>query len=868
MCAGHRGRSLRIWCSGGGKSEGFFSYASIGREDQALLFAAIDFLERFVGVRFYMPGDLGVHIPFLNGCALVVPQVTYTDGPAFEQRLSSYGNYLTMDHELLGYTRKQGVAWMIALRTADYYALKSGHTDGYWHTFYAEEHPEWFALREDGSRMIGKRGKLAAQRCYTDEAAFQEHLDAIDHYYKTGEGRKKFANSPPNDKYIYWWPNDGFRGCHCEGCLALTNPDGSYGSMLSPLIWGYTAKLARAIQERWPGKTLVSSFYSRWADGPGDIKLPNNVTFMIVETREAYLKEQVYWDRVTHDLGEKMALAGAPVPLWSHYPHRPRISNRMNAPYLVPHALKKYAQWLRGRSSGAYLNGHQTSSFALDGVVTYLYHKLMWNPDIDVDAMLAEYCRVMFGPAAPEVATYYHTIIERWEGRTWDDLTDEELRNPHGELKWSRYYRDAYPREVRMSLKALLAKAEQQTTDNTVYKARTRWLAQGIQPFLIQGELLDGGNMTTGDCPRSTPTVDGALADWEGQAPILLRNNTNGDAVSVKTELRMAHDAENLYLAVRAFETGAVNAAPPGSPRDFPLWRHDSIEVFLCANQPGIEAAGLNTTDQYHQLILDANGNIYDSYKALDAERVDPKVTVDCRHVARQTDDGYTIELAIPYTSLNAIPPTPGTHWFVNVYRNRKRDARPGEALHAWSPTLASAHNTSRFARMDFPAKTVWEADFEQFTEHWQVAIPRDDIQVTPTVTDGRLALHVTSDGLKSEENQGKGTEINIFMIPKHRPRVGSLDAPVSLKWRFRFKGPGLLRIRAHAGDKGNKNRVSHWIYRPANYEDAGWVVGIGDKPDDGGGELANLAYCFFALKVLPNADFTFEVDELKVMER
>ena len=34
------------------------------------------------------------------------------------------------------------------------------------------------------------------------------------------------------------------------------------------------------------------------------------------------------------------------------------------------------------------------------------------------------------------------------------------------------------------------------------------------------------------------------------------------------------------------------------------------------------------------------------------------------------------------------------------------------------------------------------------------------------------------------------------------------------------------------------------------------------------GGELTGLAYCFFALKILPNADFTFDVDQLKVLER
>ena len=66
------------------------------------------------------------------------------------------------------------------LRSADYYGLKSGHTDGRWHQSYAEDHPEWFAMRQDGSRMLGKQGKHSSQRCYSNEEAFREHIETIE----------------------------------------------------------------------------------------------------------------------------------------------------------------------------------------------------------------------------------------------------------------------------------------------------------------------------------------------------------------------------------------------------------------------------------------------------------------------------------------------------------------------------------------------------------------------------------------------------------------------------------------------------------------------------------------------------------------
>ena len=842
------------------------------RHSRGTFFAACEFLERFVGVRFYLPGELGTHIPYLAGRTVAIPAVSYTDGPVFEMRLASTGNYLTKDHQLLGYTRPEGVQWMIALRNADYYGWKSGHTDNYWHTFYAEEHPDWFALRPDGSRMVGQRGEHSAQRCYTNEAAFLEHLRAIEQYYKTGEGARKFAGCPPNEKYIYWWPNDGFRGCVCESCMQLTDPDGPPQARLSRLIWGYTAKLAAAVAERWPGRTLIGSFYSGWSAGSGDIELPGNVSFMILQTWTAYLKEDVYWDQVTGALAAKMSLVDTPVALWEHYPHRPRIANRMDAPYLLPHYLQKYVRYLRGKTSGVYLNGHQTSSFALDGTVIYLYKKLLWNPELDVDAALDEHCRVMFGPAAADVAEYYRTVIERWENTRWQDLTEDELRRPHGGLKWTRYYRDAYPREVRMALKSVLARSLTRVEEDTVYHARTDYLVNALAPFFAQGDFLDRGEMVTAESSRFTPVVDGDLGEWGGVRPLSMKNNANGADVSAPTDVYTAYDSEALYIAVHAREPGEIRAHPPAGPgmRDkLPLWRHDSIEVFLCAEQPGMREAMLNTSDQYHQFILDAAGNVFDGYKALSVEKLDATVDVAFRHVARSTADGYVIEMAIPYQALHALPPEPGSSWAANFYRNRPREDLLTEPLHAWSPTLASAHNTSRFGKLTFPAPTLWRSDFtDSGSMELKVWAYRQDAKLSHEVRDGRLVVRVKTGDLGADEY----TTVRVDVYPKPQP---SFDAPVQFEWRFRVDGDGLQYIvtRASAGgpDASHLRYIGH---KARMLQGTGWNLGVADEPrrnkgdQPGGRELTGLAHCTVSIRAGSDADFAFEIDYLRILAR
>lgn len=634
-------------------------------QSRGTYFAASEFLERFVGVRFYMPGKLGTHVPYLNSRSLEFPSIELTDGPRFQMRLSSYGNYLTKDHELLNYTPVEGSRWMSALRTSDYYGLKSSHTDGLWADVYAGQHPDWFALRLDGSRMVGDQGPLSAHRCYSNDAAFNEHIAAIARYYDTGEGTDRFYRNPPNEKYIYWWPNDGFRGCQCGPCLAKTDAEGPREAMYSRLIWGYTDRLAREIKKRWPDKILVASFYSRWSDGPGDIKLPDNVTWMIVETREAYMKEPVYWDRVTADLTEKMNLSGSPVALWSHYPHRPRIHNRLDAPYLVPYSLQRYVRFLDGKSSGVYLNGHNTASFALDGFAIYLYKKLLWNPDLDVDAMLEEYCHLMFGPAAQEVLEYYKTVITRWEDHPWENLSEAELDDPHRNIKWTRYYQDAYPPEVRQRLQKLLTQAKSRTDPDTVFHARTHYLTEALKPFFRQGEQFDSG-----------------------------------------------------------------------------------------------------------------------------------------------------------------------------------------------------ASGASRFS-----GKTIWKSDFNPFDENWKISLARDDIQVSHSIEDGRLVLQVKSGKMDARENLGKSEEVTVSFLPKKRPFVSALKNPTALEWRYRFSGPGVLRIRAHAGST-QKQRLSANEFQPAKLEGTGWILGSTGQPDEPQeGALEDLSYCFFAIKVLPDSDFTFEIDRLEVTE-
>ena len=69
----------------------------------------------------------------------------------------------------------------------------------------------------------------------------------------------------------------------------------------------------------------------------------------------------------------------------------------------------------------------------------------------------------------------------------------------------------------------------------------------------------------------------------------------------------------------------------------------------------------------------------------------------------KDTDDGYTVELRIPWTAFmkaRNCPPTPGTSWRVNFY------AMQNNGGSGWSPILGMGnfHRASRFGRVTFSA--------------------------------------------------------------------------------------------------------------------------------------------------------------------
>ena len=387
--------------------------------DRGTLHAVYAFLEQFLDLRGYVSDesqdeDFGLYLPHSPTLTLVSP-IEFIDAPAYAMRPG--GGYVPHP--------RQGSAFL----------FRGGHTHRGWDKRYANSHPEYFALKEDGTRDL-------QYLCYTEPGVLERELDHIEEFYS--QGQWEFHWVSPNALYVPALPDDHWTGCQGERCLAL-------GSA-SNLWFDYVRRLALAVQKRWPGKRIATHAYQSYRSPP-DFPLPENVDVMVsIELSTAVSKEPEVYEHnleLLNDWHDALGQDARRLYVWEYHDWPAAWTH---APIMYPHALQRWLRAARELMSGEYIvgggNTPQESHFMFG-----VWFKLLWNPDLDVDAYLAQYCRHFFDPAALPMEELYHLLIDRYEQTEWPGLTDDGAQSP------ALIYGQTYPPEVIDQIEQLLAEA-------------------------------------------------------------------------------------------------------------------------------------------------------------------------------------------------------------------------------------------------------------------------------------------------------------------------------------------------------------------------------------------------------------------------
>ena len=209
-------------------------------------------------------------------------------------------------------------------------------------------------------------------------------------------------------------------------------------------------------------------------------------------------------------------------------------------------------------------------------------------------------------------------------------------------------------------------------------------------------------------------TIDGVLSEpaWEAAEAIRLTDNLTGEKARQATAVRLLWDDDYLYVA---FDCEDSDAWSTYTEHDDPLYNEEVVEIF-------IDPSGLLRV--YFELQVSPRNVGFDSLILNDGGRsgegrgpnfqgvtmwtchgMKHAVVVNGDPTRRDTnDDGWTVELAVPFSQLISaphIPPAEGDAWRANIYRiDHARDA---SEFTAWSPTrMHDFHITEAFGRLVF----------------------------------------------------------------------------------------------------------------------------------------------------------------------
>jgi len=213
----------------------------------------------------------------------------------------------------------------------------------------------------------------------------------------------------------------------------------------------FVKRLCERVKERWPDKTVI---YIPWSipKCPEDVAFPDNLVVSHLNldvmglTREPSVRKQEE-DR----LRAWSAKSGRPVNMWIDFASP---SDWTYGPVQFPHLVQDFYSKHRDRLEGGMVLTYGGACFITAAPTYYVWNRVLWDPELDVDATLDEMCQRLFGAGADSARELLRLQCERWQ-RT---ALSRPLRVGENRIP-PRLFREIWPPDVVARMKTLRDKA-------------------------------------------------------------------------------------------------------------------------------------------------------------------------------------------------------------------------------------------------------------------------------------------------------------------------------------------------------------------------------------------------------------------------
>jgi hypothetical protein len=343
-----------------------------GGNGKSTLYAVYEFLERELGCRFYspkveiIPTQKNINLP---------KNLSYTYTPSIHTR--TVHSRLFYEDSTFANQRK---VTQEAFPT--YVPIAKVHT---FHRFMPEEkfyqsHPEYYALRN------GKR--IPTQLCLTNETVFQIVKDSV---------AQQLARYP-DAEVISVSQDDNPQYCQCDQCEVIHQKEASpAGSMIY-----FVNRIAKA----FPEKQISTLAYQYTRKAPKNIRPEPNVLITLcsiecdrsasIEKKcEDFKNDLISWGAITDN-----------IRIWDY---TTQFTNFL-APFPNLRTLQPNIQLFNRNNAKWIFEQHSNQPSELFELRSYLTSKLLWEPDLNQDEVIADFLKNYYEAAAPFIQKYITDI--------------------------------------------------------------------------------------------------------------------------------------------------------------------------------------------------------------------------------------------------------------------------------------------------------------------------------------------------------------------------------------------------------------------------------------------------------------------------
>lgn len=652
--------------------KGYNEELDIWEKDERGSFNAVVHFLRGLGVRWYMPHELGEIVPTRS--TIELPAVDETVEPDFPVRWPHqyqriFAGRWTTPKEALWHWR---MGWNQAPDVIGWGFGAHGLNNVTADESTKATHPEYYALY-GGERATEFRhgGKPCLSSPGLFDATLRYCRDMFD-----------IMDAP----MVSVMPADAVTSlCQCSLCAGKDTPQRGWQGLLSDYVWDFVNRVATELYKTHPDRKVTCATYGTYRLPPQKIdQFSPNVVIRLNQhrntfhdsvaraERDAFLTS--WLDRLP--VGVRNIIATGPVrpedPYPAFFPH----GIAWNVTSLKGVALGEVMEVTRGREEGV-------AHMAALHLNLYMMSRLWWDADLDAEALLEEYYTLFYGPAAEEMKRF----IEYSENH-WAEMSND-------------------PEAIDTAF-ALIARAQDAAEAGSAYAERIELVAHFIEPLKEVRKKLGRGRQ---DMPPVTAVefagvdlvLDGKLNEdvWSKCPAMAMREIVSEEPPAQAAIVKVFWDdqAETLSFGIWCEEDDPQSLKIGTSRNDDPgIWNGDYVELLL-----------ETYSYQYYQVTVNPAGVM------ADLDRQDGKKELRWSSgatAAAHVGDGYwSVELRVPITSdkqagltpldgVSGSQPSRERPWHINACRVRPReDAHEASVLSSTGKGRRGFHDVMTFAQ-------------------------------------------------------------------------------------------------------------------------------------------------------------------------